>query len=422
MTPVFMPAMKIDMRVLFLNNWFPPDLTAGAEVALYHTIRGVQRAGVDASLLSVTTRGKTNVDEWYHLDHIPVHRVRFHTHPPLHELVDLRVYRAVVRELAAIKPDLVHIHNVSGASLAPYLACRRMGVPVVNTLHDLWLTCPNNMRYRQDGTYCDPALFPDGCGRCFRRYDYWAPVPQRRRLFQRLTANVRRFISPSQALIDRHVEVGYERDRFRLIPYGIEEPAAVTPRHPMIQQLVQTMSTQPTIAFAGGGSEHKGAHVVLAAIPLLLAQIPDLRVIIAGGGEPRFLDGFRSYAPAVTTLGPMPFTEMRALFAAADLSIVASVWHENSPVVIYENFQMGTPVVGSALGGTAELIDEDQTGYLYAAGDAPALAAKIVRHFQKAPWERRQMRRRCVQTVRTRLGLAAHVDAHLALYTEVLEE
>jgi glycosyltransferase involved in cell wall biosynthesis len=189
------------MRILFLNNWFPPDLAAGAEVSLYHTIRGVQRAGVEAMLLSVTTLGSTNVDEWYHVDHIPVHRVRFHTHPPLHRVFDLRVYRAVERELAAVRPDLVHIHNVSGASLAPFLACRRLQVPVVNTLHDLWLLCPNNMRYRANGAYCDPKHFPDGCGQCFRRYDYWGAVPQRRRLFQSLTSNVRYFISPSQALI-----------------------------------------------------------------------------------------------------------------------------------------------------------------------------------------------------------------------------
>ncbi|HMN30949.1 MAG TPA: glycosyltransferase, partial [Caldilineaceae bacterium] len=408
------------MRVLFINNWFLPDLAGGAEVSLYHTCRGIQRAGVDCTLLSVITRGAEPVNEWYHLDHIPVHRVRYFTKPPLNQLMDLRVYRNVADELAAVKPDLVHIHNVSGASLAPFLACRHAGVPVVNTLHDLWLICPNNMRYQEDGSYCDPRRFPNGCGRCFRKYDYWAAVPQRRRIFQALTSHVRTFIAPSQALIDRHVEAGYPPERFRLAPYGLEEPEAVAPRHPVIQDLVRTASTQPTVVFAGGGSEHKGAHIVLAAIPTLLAQTEGLRIIVAGGGEERFLQAYQRFAPAVMTLGPVPFADMRALFGAADLSIVASVWHENSPVVIYENFQVGTPVTGSAFGGTSELIDEDQTGYLYEVGNAEALAATVKRHFQKAPWQRRQMRQQCLRTVRTRLGLDAHVATHLRIYHEVL--
>jgi glycosyltransferase involved in cell wall biosynthesis len=244
-------------------------------------------------------------------------------------------------------------------------------------------------------------------------------MPQRRLIFQTLTSNVRFFIAPSQALIERHVEAGYTRSRFRMVPYGLEEAVAMAPRHPRIQELVRTASAQPTIVFAGGGSEHKGAHVVLAAIPDIVTQVPNARIIVAGGGEHRFLEAFRVYAPAVTTLGPVPFTDMRSLFGAADLSIVASVWHENSPVVIYENFQMGTPVAGSAFGGTTELIDEDETGYLYPVGDAAALADKVVRHLQKEPWERRKMRQRCLRSVRTRLGLAAHIDAHLRLYDEV---
>jgi glycosyltransferase involved in cell wall biosynthesis len=407
------------MRVLLINNWFPPDMAGGAEVALRHTCQGLQRAGVACTLLAVTTRGEQPVDEWFHVDHIPVHRVHFHARLPLQEVVDWRVYRTVRREIAAVQPDVVHIHNVSGASLSPFLACRRAGAPVVNTLHDLWLLCPNNMRYRSDGSYCDPARFPNGCDRCFRRYDYWAPAPQRRRLFQALTANVRRFLSPSQALIDRHVEAGYARDRFLLIPYGIAEPPSVEPQHPLLRQLLRAGARPPIVVFAGGGNEHKGAHVMLAAIPALRQQIPDLQILIAGGGEPRLLDQFRTYGPAVRTLGPASAADMRALYALADLSIVASVWHENSPVVIYESFQMGAPVAGSRFGGIPELIDEEETGYLFPVGDAAALAAQVVRHFQKAPWERRRMRLRCVATARTRLALDTHVATHLRVYEDV---
>ena len=203
------------MRVLFVVNTFPRH-TGGAEVANYHSCRGLMREGVECSILVLNNRLPA-VDEWYELGGIPVHRVaQPRLRHPITDIFDPALYRATRAELARFKPNLVHIHNVSGATLASYVACRYCRIPVVNTLHDLWLLCPNNMLYRQDGSFCDPAIRKTGCRSCFRRYDFWGNVPQRRRVFAALTSNVRLFLSPSQAVIERHVEAGYARERFRL--------------------------------------------------------------------------------------------------------------------------------------------------------------------------------------------------------------
>lgn len=410
------------MRILFLNPYFPPDYTGGAEVSLYHTGQGLLKQGVTCQLLSINNRHHANVDEWYHVDYLPVHRIHYRTRLPQQDLFDPRIYRAVRQAVRSFQPDIVHIHNISGASLAPYLACQHEGAPVVNTLHDLWLLCPNNMRYRQDGSFCDPVRFPDGCRHCFRRNQYWAAVPQRRRVFQWCTRHVKCFISPSQALIDRHVEAGYAPQRFRLVPYGFAETITQAPTHPTIRQLTTGAHSHQTLAFAGGGNENKGTQVVLKALPQLLSKLGQLRLIVAGGGEERYLAQFRNYAPAVQVVGNLPFMDMRALFASADLTLVPSVWHENSPVVIYENFQMGTPVVGSHFGGTPELIDEGKTGYTFPVGDAGAMAEKILFHLAKSSYERRQMRQQCVQAVRSKFSLEAHLAAHRGIYEEVCGE
>jgi glycosyltransferase involved in cell wall biosynthesis len=245
-------------------------------------------------------------------------------------------------------------------------------------------------------------------------------VPQRRRLFQWLTRHVKRFISPSQALIDRHVEAGYARERFRLAPYGFHEPEAIAPRHPAVLRTLSTAHWQHTVVFAGGGNVNKGTQVVIEALPLLLARMPGFRLVVAGGGEQNMLARLRAFGPAVQVLGNVPFTDMRVLFAAGDLSLAPSVWHENSPVVIYENFQMGTPVVSSHFGGAPELIDEGKTGYTFPVGDAEGMAAKIVTHFAKTPQERRQMRQNCLRAVRSRLSLESHLEALERIYAEAL--
>ena len=407
------------MRILVFTSLFPPDYTGGAEVSLYHTTRGLATRGHVCSVLSVNHRLNESVDERYDFDGLRIHRVRFPTRLPGGSVFDPRVYRAVQRAMAEVQPDILHVHNVAGASLAPFVAARAAGLPVVSTLHDLWLICRSNMRYRQDGSFCDPRRFPHGCGDCVRRYDYWAPVPQRHRVFAALTKNVATFIAPSQALIERHVEAGYSRARFRLVPYGFEEAAVPPPTHPAVAKILRSAAQQHTVVFAGGGVEIKGARVVLAALPTLLAQDERLRVVIVGG-ESELLTHFRQLGPRVQVLGRIPFQDMRALFAAADLSLVPSVWHENSPVVIYENSQVGTPVVGSAFGGIPELIDEGETGYLFPTGNATALAAQVAAHFARSPGERRRMRQRCVEVARTRLSLDRHLDALERIYGEVL--
>jgi glycosyltransferase involved in cell wall biosynthesis len=412
------------MRVLMIANYFMPyGFIGGAEVATYHTCQGLLQRGVDCRFLALNHRLPEAFDREYALDGISVHWVSLPRprRSVATDIYDPRLFRAVRRELERVRPDVVHIHNVSGASLAPHLACRVAGVPVVNTLHDLWLLCPNNMLYRADGSCCDPAGRAPTCRECFRCYDFWGAVPGRRALFAALVASVTVFISPSQAYISQHVRAGYAASRFRLVRYGLMSGEVLQPRSPGVRAIVETAYEHRTVVFAAGGWEHKGAAVLLQAVPILLRHIGQLRIVVAGGGASWLLNAFRQYEPRVRVLGYVPFADMRPLFASADLTVVPSVWFDNSPVVIYESLQMGTPVVGSAFGGIPELIHEGETGYTVAAGDPVALAEKVVLHFARPAYERRQMRLRCVEEARTRLSLQRHTDAILATYREVLE-
>ena len=407
------------MRILFVSSTFPPDYTGGAEISLFHTSRGLMNRGHACAVLTVNNRMVQPADEWYYQEDLLVHRVRLSRRWLLrNELWDPRVYRVVREEIRRFRPDLLHIHSVSGMSLAAYQAAEDAGIPVVNTLHDHWLLCPNNMLYQHDGRFCDPALHPNGCGHCYRRYDYWAAVPRRRCLFAWATRHVRRFISPSQALIELHVRGGYDRSRFRLVRNGFVDETAGEATHPDVRALQAQPSRRPTVVFAGGGVEIKGAPVVLRMAPELIARLPDVRIVIAGGGDPPLLQALRALGEQVTVLGPVPFADMRALFALSDLSIQASTWVENLPSVIFENYQVGTPMVASAIGGIPEIVQEGVTGYLVPPGDPHALAVAIAAHFARPAEERRQMRLACRRYVTTELALERHLDGIERVYGE----
>jgi glycosyltransferase involved in cell wall biosynthesis len=409
------------MRVLFVTNHFPPDYTGGAEVSLYHTCRGLMSEGVACHVLHANNRRNATDTVCHDVDGIPVRRVQFATRWPWQEIVDQRIVDAVRTEIHTFRPDLVHIHNVSGTSLAPFVACAQEEIPAVGTLHDHWLLCPNNILYRDDGQVCDPAVNRNGCGHCFRRYDYWADVPERRAIFSRLTRNVRFFISPSQSLIAQHIAAGHAPSRFRRIPHGIEDrPTPTEGLSPAVARAVSSAQSRPTLLFAGGGVEIKGARTVLAALPELTARIDDLLLVVAGDGDADTLQALSHFGRTVQLLGKVPFTQMRALYDAADLVLFPSVCPESFSMVIYEAFQSGAPAAGSAIGAVPELIATDERGYLFPAGDAVALAATVESHFARSPLERRHMRHACRRFAREELSLSRHVARLESAYDEAV--
>jgi glycosyltransferase involved in cell wall biosynthesis len=234
-----------------------------------------------------------------------------------------------------------------------------------------------------------------------------------------LTANARRFISPSQRLIDLHVRAGYRRDRFDLVPYGLDEEVQA-PKHPEIRAIIGSAAEHNTVVFAGGGMRTKGVGVLIKALPAMIREVPRLRVVVVGGGEPAFLNQLRAYAPVVRVLNYVPFGEMRMLFGSAQLAVSPSTWQDNSPVVIYENQQMGTPTVGTNAGGIPELIRDGETGYLFDMGNADALAQKVAAHFAKPPETRRRMRIQCAADAREKRSLPRHINAILGVYARAM--
>ena len=409
------------MRVLMISNYFPPNYAGGAELSAFNACYGLRNRGEDCAVLSINGRLPEEVDQQRVYRGVPVQEVGYRVRRPKAgwQVFDPRVYRRVLCEIRRFRPDVVHVHNVSGTSLAPFLACRRLAVPVVLTLHDYWLLCPNNMLYRADGTLCDPGARSGSCRRCFRRYDFWGNIPGRRRVFSWAARGVSLFVSPSQALIDLHVAAGYARRRFRLLRNGILREHFQQPSTDCLREVAEDRGLSKTLLFAGAIVESKGMATLIQALPLLERYVDRLCLLVAGWGDQQFVNALQRHTPSpVRMLGKVPFYEMGTLYSAADLTLVPSVWYDNSPTVIYESLLGGTPVLGSAIGGIPELIREGETGYLVPAGDPVALTEGVVDHFARAPLERRHMRRRCTQYARQQFDIDVHLGGLLSIYRE----
>jgi glycosyltransferase involved in cell wall biosynthesis len=137
------------------------------------------------------------------------------------------------------------------------------------------------------------------------------------------------------------------------------------------------------VVLAGRLEPQKGHRVLLEALPEVLQQFPQVRVLFLGEGSLR--EGLESYAAghglahAVRFMGFQP--NPQDWFALAEFSILPS-FYEGLPMTVIESLAVGRAVVATAVDGTPEIVLDGKTGLLVPPGDSAALAKSMCRLLQ----------------------------------------
>jgi glycosyltransferase involved in cell wall biosynthesis len=141
----------------------------------------------------------------------------------------------------------------------------------------------------------------------------------------------------------------------------------------------------PLVVIVARLQRWKGVHVVVQAVPQLLATRPDLHLVVVGGEhplEPAYRADLEGMTRALRVDQNVHFTghqpRPRAWMAAANVVVHAS---SNEPfgIVVLEALASGSPLVATAGGGPSEIITDGVDGLLVPFGDVPALAASVGR-------------------------------------------
>lgn len=129
----------------------------------------------------------------------------------------------------------------------------------------------------------------------------------------------------------------------------------------------------PCFVSIGNEWHRKGMDIVVEATRQLLPRFPALKTIIAG--KPRGLA--LSSGPGVHLIPhAISQTEVISLISSARAVIVASRF-DASPHIIMESLQLGTPVIGTAIGGIPEAIRPPAGGRIIPVSDPSALASAM---------------------------------------------
>jgi glycosyltransferase involved in cell wall biosynthesis len=294
-------------------------------------------------------------------------------------------YRELSTLIRKEQPRIVHFHNTFPlVSPAGYYAAA--GVPVVQTLHNYRLLCPNGLFFR-DGRPCEDCLgkavpLPGVVHGCYRGNRGATSVVTAMLATHRAVGTWARKVDLYVALTEfarrKYIEGGLPVDRL------VVKPNFVSP------DPGPGDGDGGYALFVGRLSPEKGLGTLIDAWRGRRAAMP-LKVV-GDGPLANLVRRASRKNPRIELLGRRSIEEVHALMRRAAVLVFPSELYETFGRVAVEAFAAGTPVVAADIGAAAELVDHGRTGVLFRRGDAEDLSVQV-RRLARHPHELETMRK-----------------------------
>ncbi|MEM7555691.1 MAG: glycosyltransferase [Cyanobacteria bacterium P01_A01_bin.84] len=282
--------------------------------------------------------------------------------------------------------DIVHVQNFFPLiSPSIYYAAKNQGKPVIQTLRNYRLLCPNALFFRE-GKVCEDCLgkaipLPGVVHGCYRdsrvASTAVATMLMVHRAMQTWTKMVDYYITLTEFARQKFISGGFPAEKIIVKSNFIHpDPKPGTGKGGYA-------------LFVGRLSREKGLDTLISAWKHLQTNVP-LKIIGEGPLADNLAEEVKNM-PHVEHLGRKPMSEVYNLMGEAMFLIFPSNWYETFGRVAVEAFAKGTPVIASNIGAIAELVDHNRTGLKFTPGDSTDLASKV-EWFLANPHKLSQMR------------------------------
>lgn len=269
------------------------------------------------------------------------------------------------------RPDVIHAHSPALCGMAALRAARRHGLPLVYEIRAFW----------------EDAAVGNGTGR-----EGSLKYRLTRGLENHVVAGADAVMTICDGLRDDLVARGFPAGRIGIMPNGVDLALFGDPPPPdeaLRRELA--LGNGPVVGFIGSFYDYEGLDVLVEAMPALLAEQPDARLLLVGGGP--VADALRrqaessSAASAIRFVGRVPHHEVERYYSLCDVMAyprkASRLTQLVTPLKPLEAMAQGKLVAASSVGGHCELIADGVTGTLFPpdhpADCAAALAALLAR-------------------------------------------
>jgi len=328
------------MKIGIVTPAFYP-YPGGVTEHVYHTYLELERLGHDVKVITTSFGPGTSPCE-----HDVIRIGRAFSFPANGSIcpvaVDLRMsnqFRKVFRDEAF---DVVHLHEPLMPALC-IAALSQIDMPAVGTFH---ASNDRSLGYK---------LF--------------------RPLLDRYVRKLTRRIAVSNAARDtanRYFDGTYE-----IVPNGVD-----VRRFASAKPIEELRDGSFNILFVGRMEPRKGAKHLLRAMPRILDEVPDCRLVLVGGGP--LASHYKDYVPEnsqgrIVFAGHVSNEMLARHYASADLFCSPATGGESFGIVLLEAMASNSAIVASNINGYREVIDDGRTGILVAPASPDAIASAVIR-------------------------------------------
>lgn len=308
-------------------------------------------------------KSNLEMEEWSFLEKVSL---------PFRVIWSIRSYREIKKLLKEHKPDLAHFHNTFPLiSPSAYYACKELGVPVVQTLHNHRLFCPGGY-FLRNGALCkecvEKSLWCSVKSACYHNSKIQtaglAAMLYIHRKLGTWEKKVDCYITLTEFAKKLYSGAGLHNDKIVVKPNFVEDFGRYS------------LNSKGYGVFIGRLGEEKGVLGLVTA--LKQAGDPSFKFI---GDGPLRNDAMNAANAANLTktefLGYKQKEETLAILGEASFLALPSVCYEGFPMVILEALSMGKPVITTDLGGLPEIVKDNYNGFLVPPKDTSTLAEKM---------------------------------------------
>ena len=281
-------------------------------------------------------------------------------------------YKTISDTLRSSPYDLVHVQNFFPLiSPSIYYAARNQGVPVIQTLRNYRLLCPNALFFR-NGQVCEDCIgkfipYPGVLNNCYRgdraASSISAAMISVHRMFKTWEKEVNCYIALSNFARNKFIEGGIPANKIIVKPNFVYPDPGVSDGNGNYAIYVGRLSVE------------KGLDTLLDAWKVLKFSFP-LKIVGDGPLAPLVVEATKTNQN-IEWLGRKTISEVHELMGNSSFLIFPSKWYETFGRVAVEAFSKGTPVIASNIGAIAELINHGKNGLLFSPGNAEDLSNQI---------------------------------------------
>lgn len=406
------------MKVLLINNFFYRK--GGSEAVFYNTADLLRDSGHQVIFFSFDDEKNIHTDDNEYF--IPrggkLSQIRnFFSNP--------RAAKKLEDIITKERPDIAHAHLFwGGISPSIFKVLHKYNVPLVHTAHDYRMVCPAYLLKDGQGNFCEKCkggkFYNCAIKRCSKGSVIESTLMSLEMYYRNTSHhpvnNIDGIIFVSEFSKRKHIEFDDKFDKSKtLVLYNCPSDR--------VNESLDTSrdNFDSYYLFYGRLSHEKGIYTLLRAVK----KYPKMQLKVVGTGP--LESELRNYCEEkelsnVEFLGYKTGKELYDIVAKAKYVCVPSECYENNPMTIVEAYSLGTPVIGAAIGGISEVVNEGNTGFTFKSGSVASLNEALEHAVNLNKVEYTEQRKKALVFAQNNFSRKRHLEKLLNFYEEILRK